>query len=957
MEQFHLSSLISGQQLSKALNQQEGTAPQSKPPLSPSRPSETQMNLWLDQKKLSAGSNASGGQPAATTPVSRETRDQISKLMMGGGLRKELSSQLPRSLLSPTPSYAPLPAQLPTLVPVFIALVAQVRQELEAQLPKLLSLNPGRREAIAQYLDRLSGSAPGPALSTGAADAAAGLRRWLDPVKNAAQTRALKIYLEEVALIALGQAILLKAWSDRGLRPFPEEDLGRLNWALSCALKPHIPLDREAWQITKPNLYSWYNPSPGLQKDVWNALQSWRITDEDPSVLSSLLRTARQYAPQTPEYKGYDTRFFSSVWTELPAFGFDPMTSLQGPMKRRSTVFCPTLRDGTVVRTGSTQVSWVGLESVPFQLFLAELVQLWWGPSCPPLWANGSGLEVHTRDQLTLALGSPKPTLYARIAEMEACDLAWVFEERTIRLGTRTPEAQTARAQIDQIPFFKNLKGQGVSLGDLQACISLSKLRPGALLWWTREEPLTSEDGSGVLSFLLDRSRILCEWDFSGVEHSLPTQAPLFPKHLYLLARDSDLQSRLSHRPRRIVLQGQIRSHIEVPLFLQDAIQSYHRPTTAQQPRGQWQIHLHQSPSSQKEWAERWPDPTAQETIRSLEELRSQSLPLASFSTVRATPAGDPDRGHAWSLKHGVHGIWVRGESTPEGRRLWVEEIPAPGVEAKGQGFLVLTPNHEVIAPLKAYLRSAPVQTWLEHHAERKGDRWLLNEQIIKFIPIPSLILEAMGVSPDPRSPNASAFAIPLPGDWERWASELLFHPQKVGDKLGELPFDEEGKRIRASLFVRSARSIDQVEREQGRLLSLVQPDGAIRWKELLDILPPTELTPVTLSEYLKVSGSLPLHLPIARWEKIKAAQPTLLFSTESGFHLRLVAQSLWVLDLVWEQLQGLAHPTWNELVAYLRVPKRLEVAEEMASDILRSHAEQSGRIQALQAVLARCLG
>src|SRR3712207_6892905 len=46
--------------------------------------------------------------------------------------------------------------------------------------PRLLSLNPSRREAIAQHLDRLAGHAPGPSFATGNTDAAAGLRRWVD---------------------------------------------------------------------------------------------------------------------------------------------------------------------------------------------------------------------------------------------------------------------------------------------------------------------------------------------------------------------------------------------------------------------------------------------------------------------------------------------------------------------------------------------------------------------------------------------------------------------------------------------------------------------------------------------------------------------------------------------------------------------------------------------------------
>src|SRR5206468_1222235 len=116
-----------------------------------------------------------------------------------------------------------------------------------------------------------AGHVPGPSAMQGNTDAAGGLRRWMDPGRTPAQVKALMVFFEEVALIALAQAVLLKSWSDRGIRPWKREDLGGLNWALSTSLKPHIPLDREGWQITR-NLYSWYNPSITLQNELWAIL-------------------------------------------------------------------------------------------------------------------------------------------------------------------------------------------------------------------------------------------------------------------------------------------------------------------------------------------------------------------------------------------------------------------------------------------------------------------------------------------------------------------------------------------------------------------------------------------------------------------------------------------------------------------------------------------------------------
>src|SRR5204862_47781 len=128
----------------------------------------------------------------------------------------------------------------------------------------------------------------------------------------------------------------------------------------------------------------------------------------------------------------------------------------------------------------------------------------------------------------------------------------------------------------------------GTSLGALQACVALSKLRPGGILLWTREEALCSKDGTEMLNFMLERSKLICEWDFSELEHTLPVALALYPRHLYLFQKESNLETRLSHRPIRHTIQGLIRSHVEVPLILNDAFQSQ---KSQMAPRGQWKIH------------------------------------------------------------------------------------------------------------------------------------------------------------------------------------------------------------------------------------------------------------------------------------------------------------------------------------------------------------------------------
>ena len=91
----------------------------------------------------------------------------------------------------------------------------------------------------------------------------------------------------------------------------------------------------------------------------------------------------------------------------------------------------------------------------------------------------------------------------------------------------------------------------------------------------------------------------------------------------------------------RVTVRGQVRSHVELPLLLADALEALQKQG---QPRGQWEIVPHQSPTPQKDWSERWPDPASQDVLRSLDRLRNASVPLANVTTIRATPEGDPAR-------------------------------------------------------------------------------------------------------------------------------------------------------------------------------------------------------------------------------------------------------------------------------------------------------------------------
>ena len=877
--------------------------------------------------------------------LSHALRAKMAQLMS-----TELSEYTSKKSGPHAPNQPGVSAPLATYLSCFIGLKTDIVHELEGNLSKISSLNPSRREAVAQRLDRLSGSTTSMPLS-----------KWLEGVKTPAQKAALRKYLEEIALTVLGQAVLLKSWSDRGIRSWTEIDLGRLNWALSSSLKTHLPLDRDGWQITRPNLYSWYNLSAPLQREVWLALEAWKLTEESPNLLFNLLSFGRQFGGDRDEAEtqGYDPRFYQGVWEHLEAMGLLAPTT--GPQARSRFAFTPTLRDGAALRSGPASLNWIGFESSPYLLLVSELVHLWWGPSAPPLWAPGQGLEAHTRDQLGFALGSPKPTLISKIAEMEACDFALLLEEKTVRSSTKQNDSQKFKELVESIPFFKKLKSAGTTLGDLQAVVSLGKLRPGGVFLWAREEPISEIDGAEIIATILERTKILCEWDFSELEHHLPAHLPVFPKYVYLFSREIKVDERMTHRPMRISVSGSIRSHVEIPAVLADAFKSLRSEVT---PRGNWKINATRSTTSQRDWSERWPDPALSSTLRALEKLREASLPLANAATIRATPDGDPSRNGAWHIHPSLKGLWIEavlnsGEAGDAGasRRLRAKALPRVGNEAHGSGLLILVPDESWTAALSFYLESETVRTWLEHNLERRGEKWILNEQVVKFIPVPLSLLQALGA---PCSPNKDAANLPLPGEWERLAAQIPLDPKSVKTAFEKLSLEKgmsaDTARIQAQVFVRVARAIEHIETSQRKLFSMVSEHGQICWKSILDILPKNELINLSFHPKLRISGSLPPHLPIGRIERVKTPATGILLCTESGFNLHLGSDSASLLEVIWAQLEGMNHPTWRELLQYVRLPRRLEFAESAAHDILRSHGEHTKLLKEMRELLNACL-
>src|SRR6185312_16018122 len=185
------------------------------------------------------------------------------------------------------------------------------------------------------------------------------------------------------------------------------------------------------------------------------------------------------------------------------------------------------------------------------------------------------------------------------------------------------------------------------------------------------------------------------------------------------------------------------RSHIEVPVVIDDALRAAVSGDAPAQARGHWQIHSKRSPTSQRDWADRWPDLASQSVIVALERLRTTSVPLANICTIRGVQEGAS--AETVSKLRELCGIYVQS-SCDEGDRKVVVHSPFsaskfPAGLREAGGFLLLLPEASWIAPLSAYLKSETTHEWLDHHAERKGERWSLNEQVVRWIPVPQLLL------------------------------------------------------------------------------------------------------------------------------------------------------------------------------------------------------------------------
>jgi hypothetical protein len=290
----------------------------------------------------------------------------------------------------------------------------------------------------------------------------------------------------------------------------------------------------------------------------------------------------------------------------------------------------------------------------------------------------------------------------------------------------------------------------------------------------------------------------------------------------------------------------------------------------------------------------------------------------------------------------------VRASTTPHDASLF-----------NGAYHLFIRANETHLAPLIAWLESPSVRQWIDHFAERKGDRWVLSEQIVKYIPVPRQLLRVLGFSSDPRPSSQTSYGgkSALTPDWEAACNQLVTEPKIVLEKLRNEsirsnPLGPEMIELKSQLFVRVAQAAARLKILQKQMERVISPEGEIRWSELLQILPKSEFSLVSHHPSVQLKGSLPLQTTILRWEKVRTPSIGILFSSEEGHHLHLGCESARQVDIIWDQLRELKHPTWAELAPWLKLPRALERIEMVATEFLRKWHDQKTRFQELQELL-----
>ena len=511
--------------------------------------------------------------------------------------------------LKEAPSFAPLEAFLHSLV------LEQLKKPEE-----LLKLNPSRRESLARFLSELS-RMPEPT------DTMERLKQFTRMDRTEVEHEALKQLFKQIGLVQIGKALLLKSWKAHAKSEFLKTELKDITGVIERELRPFINLQTSTCQLIQRNFYSWYKLTAEAQEQLWEILNSTSNLDAAKHWL--LCRASTLSAETLGERERYSFGFYENLWKSIEK------NKLFQPRSETPVGFSPTLRNGCLMENAPQSIEWVGFEPLSFELLFCEIRYLWKEPKSPQLWVKGTGLEMSMEQQGSLLLTHcGKQNVLQQMDSISCCEIALIAEETLIRTQGRSLAAQALRKMVDQHSILKKLKQPTTTRGMYQACQALEKLRQGGTLIWAREELLTEASGKSALQFILSQAKILLIADLSAVTSENPELRRDTPKVIYLLKKESNLEERKSHRPLLIKAYGNLSQETEATLLFDRIMALVHKPDQSF-PLEPFQIRARVSPMDQREWEQHWFNPSDDELVDQIEELKRNSTPLGQLAHIR----------------------------------------------------------------------------------------------------------------------------------------------------------------------------------------------------------------------------------------------------------------------------------------------------------------------------------
>jgi|GEM_PF-3692670 len=781
------------------------------------------------------------------------------------GETSKKSKEVPSDINEKRPPRLTRSLDTETFIRAWEVLVDQTKEALFKEIGKLKALNPSRREAVLKQLHK-----------NASPQSQKPLEEWVELALSGTlpqrESQKLSDYFEEVSRITLAQSLLLKRWleiSNHGAM-FTREKLSKLNYELALRLKTSVAPLSDGWHITRPSLYSWPTLSPTVGQSAFELLNEVDTTLLPKEILLTLLK--RSPTESSTAYRRACRQFVKPTCQAMPIYA---------PSRARKLYFfSPTLRDGAWLPQPSQQIEFVGFEEDLYSLLIGELILLWDGPSTQiPLWAQGLGFESLRQDQLSWTPHIHQSATIQKLREFESCDGALVIEE-TIE------KALKAKTPLHMFEPELKTKLLSCSVGTLQALLSLNKLRPKGYLYWLRPAPLSPNDGQEVLSQLLHKANLICEYTF----HYTDSHSEIEPKQtmvLYLFQKEIDAEVRLSHRPKRVQVQCFDEKTVSncvlraLSQILQKSSQSEETPYV---PFAQ----IWTSPTPQHEWLIRWPEHENQSTLDLLDRVQLTAVPLNQCVNLKTVKG-------AYQASSGIFAVKLSSESNP--RKLSICRSFELQSDHSSSGIHLLHADELYLTAISEYLTSDVVTKWLDNHAERKQDKWQLNEATLRLIPIPT-----------------------------------AFHSTIKNKKISTHSLHTGWSQVYDLSVYKLARL-----KERHSLKKLVDETHQVCWAEAIKMISNQGLVSFSQHPEVQLIGTtLPPHVPIIKIDKIRGTHPGFHVFTEAGHQLKITSKNGSLLKILGQLFAPAVYPTWHELVESVRLPRSLQEATHLSQDLVK---------------------